>query len=81
MHNSLHAIIGENTASLFSGGEIFGSLSHFEPNKGYWFILDTSLSNFQFNLTVEGRCSNTAYTDESSCEGANSTWREKLINA
>ena len=52
MHNSLHAIIGENTASLFSGGEIFGSLSHFEPNKGYWFLMN-ELVPFEYNLPVE----------------------------
>jgi len=52
MNDNLYAIIGENSAALFSEGEIFGSLTHFEPNKGYWFLMG-SLIPFEYNLPLE----------------------------
>ena len=60
MHNNLHAIIGENSAALFSGGEIFGSLSHFEANKGYWFLMN-NLIPFEYNIPIEQNETNNNY--------------------
>ncbi len=60
MHNNLHAIIGENSAALFSEGEIFGSLSHFEPNKGYWFLMN-ALIPFEYNTPIEQNETNNNY--------------------
>ncbi len=60
MNNNLYAIIGENSAALFSEGQIFGSLSHFEPNKGYWFLMN-SLIPFEYNIPIEQHEDNNDY--------------------
>jgi len=52
MNDNLYAIIGENAAALFSEGNILGSLSYFEPNKGYWFLMN-NLVPFEYNMPVE----------------------------
>tara|TARA_B110000438_G_C15764186_1_gene628750 strand:+ start:177 stop:1304 length:1128 start_codon:yes stop_codon:yes gene_type:complete len=49
---NVQAIIGENQAALISGNQIFGSLTHFEPNKGYWFLV-TEPTLFEYNNSIE----------------------------
>ena len=38
MLNNLIAVIGENEAALLYNNQIYGSLTEFQPNQGYWFI-------------------------------------------
>ena len=52
MTNKLHGIIGQNEAALISNGQIFGSLTTLEPNKGYWFLLSEAMP-FQYNAPTE----------------------------
>ena len=52
MYNNLSAIIGQNEAALILDGEVAGSLTHFEPNKGYWFLTNNAIP-FQYNNPIE----------------------------
>ena len=63
MYNNLHAIIGQNSAALLHEGEVFGTLSHFEPNKGYWFLMN-ELTPFEYNMPIEAHEENTSYRDD-----------------
>tara|TARA_Y100001970_G_scaffold8569_1_gene9949 strand:+ start:362 stop:1426 length:1065 start_codon:yes stop_codon:yes gene_type:complete len=63
MYNNLHAIIGQNSAALLHQGEVFGTLTHFEPNKGYWFLMD-QLTPFEYNMPIEGSEQNTNYRND-----------------
>ena len=48
LSDNLLAVLGENEALLNNNGMLMGSLSHFKPGKGYWFILN-DYAPFQFN--------------------------------
>ena len=52
MFENLYAIIGENSAAIFSNGNIFGSLTEFEPKKGYWFFINNAVP-FEYNTPLE----------------------------
>jgi hypothetical protein len=49
---NVQAIIGENEAALITDNQIFGSLTHFEPNKGYWFLVNEP-TLFEYNNSIE----------------------------
>ena len=53
MYDNLSAIIGQDKAALIYNNQIFGSLTHFEPNKGYWFILTDAIP-FEYDNILEG---------------------------
>ena len=53
MYDNLSAIIGQDEAALIYNNQIFGSLTHFEPNRGYWFILTDAIP-FEYNHLIEG---------------------------
>ena len=69
MNQNLIAIIGENTAALFHNNQIYGSLTHFYPNKGYWFITTNPIP-FEYNIPEE----------QSVIAGYNSTNDEDIFN-
>ena len=48
MYDNLYAIIGQDEAALMLNNQVVGSLTHFEPNKGYWLLMENSLP-FQYN--------------------------------
>ena len=48
MFDNLYAIIGQDKAALMLNNQVVGSLTHFEPNKGYWFLMENSIP-FQYN--------------------------------
>ena len=48
---NIQAIIGENQAALITDNQIFGSLTHFEPNKGYWFLV-TNPTLFEYTNSI-----------------------------
>ena len=48
MLDKLIGIIGQNEATLYNEGQFQGSLTTFEPNKGYWFLL-TEPVPFEYN--------------------------------
>ena len=45
----LTGIVGQNEAAIFHEGQIYGSLTSFEPNKGYWFLMNDILP-FTYNI-------------------------------
>ena len=45
------AILGQNQAALITNNQIYGSLTHFEPNKGYWFLLNEPVL-FEYNNSI-----------------------------
>ena len=45
------AILGQNQAALISNNQIYGSLTHFEPNKGYWFLVNDPIL-FEYNNSI-----------------------------
>ena len=53
IYDNLSAIIGQDEAALIQNNQIFGSLTHFEPNKGYWFLTSNSIP-FEYNNPIEG---------------------------
>lgn len=56
IYDNLSAIIGQDEAALINNNQVFGSLTHFEPNKGYWF-LTTGILPFAYNNPIEGNSS------------------------
>ena len=48
LSDNLLAVLGENEALLNNNGMLMGSLTHFKPGKGYWFIIN-DYAPFQFN--------------------------------
>ena len=48
LSDNLLAVLGENEALLNNNGMLMGSLTHFKPGKGYWFIIN-NYAPFQFN--------------------------------
>ena len=57
MNGKLHGIIGQNEAALIANGQVFGSLTTLEPNKGYWFLMSEAIP-FQYNNPTEQFTSN-----------------------
>ena len=51
IYNNISAIIGEDEAALIYNNELFGSLTQFEPNKGYWFLTTNGVP-FQYNSPI-----------------------------
>ena len=46
----LTAIIGQNESLLIYNNQLYGSLTHFKPGNGYWFIAnDYSIFNYEIN--------------------------------
>jgi len=48
LSDNLMAVLGENEALYNNNGMLVGSLTHFKPGKGYWFIIN-NYAPFQFN--------------------------------
>jgi len=46
-------IIGEGTAASNQNGQFIGSLSEFQPNKGYWFFIDSPFILNYYDITTE----------------------------
>ena len=74
-HANIQAIVGDGTAASYwedapnLGGDFWiGSLTQLEPNKGYWFICNENIPNFQFlidnrDLTSSSATQNFIYVD------------------
>ena len=54
MLNNLIAVIGENEAALFYNNQIYGSLTEFQPNQGYWFITNEPIP-FEYNEPIQNQ--------------------------
>jgi len=52
IYDKLIGIVGQNEAAIFYEDQIYGSLTSFEPNKGYWFLIDEILP-FTYNLPTQ----------------------------
>ena len=57
LSDNLLAVLGENEALLNNNGMLMGSLTHFKPGKGYWFIIN-NYAPFQFNESTLNSNSN-----------------------
>jgi len=78
MNDNLTAIIGENEAALFINGQIYGSLTHFEPNKGYWFFLNNPIF-FEYNYPEEQFTIN--YNDNTNDDDNISTYNQSTLQS
>jgi len=52
LSSHIYAVIGQNEALLSIDGQWWGSLSEFNPGKGYWFIVD-NYTPFQYSNVLE----------------------------
>ena len=63
------AIIGQNEAALISNNQVFGSLTHFEPNKGYWFLMsEPALFEFNNSINTGNQSNHNTETNDSNRE-------------